>query len=71
MQTELSSDERRIILMALVHPVFRGAVNEHGTPKQVRDVYHALVERLQKDEQLHMALAKSVEPRLVIPRGKK
>jgi hypothetical protein len=68
MQTELTSDERRMIIMALINPVFKAAVHESATPRKVRDIYKVLLDKLKHDEKLHMDLASSISQTIIMPK---
>jgi hypothetical protein len=69
MQVDLTSDERRLILVAITHPIFKAAIQEPATPRQVRLVYRSLLEKMKRDEQLHMDLEQSVGGgKLILPK---
>ena len=68
MQLDLSSDERSLILIALLHPIIKESVQEPATPKKVRDTWKGLIEKLKKDEQLHIDMAQSTGGRLIVPK---
>ena len=57
MNMDLTSAERRLILMALVHKCMRMSIMEPATPRLLRDVYKNLIEKLKHDEKLHESLA--------------
>lgn len=68
MQIDLTSDERRMILVTLTHPVINGLIRDPATPQHVRDIYKGLLLKIKSDEDLHNALAATVQtPRLLIP----
>lgn len=48
--TDLSRDEKLLILMALEHEPFREEMSEPVTPRVVRDMWRGLRDKLKKPE---------------------
>jgi len=52
MQIELNSNERLLLLDALRHPAYKDKVSHPRTKRIIREVYKALIEKLESDELL-------------------
>lgn len=57
MNIDLTSEERRLILISLLHKCIKMSIMEPATPRLVRDTYKNLIEKLKRDERLHMNLS--------------
>ena len=66
MQIDLSSDERKLIILALCCPQIKESIQIPATPRHVRDIWRGLLEKLRRDEKLHNDLAGPTEGRIVL-----
>jgi len=70
MQIDLNSDERRLLLIALLCPQMKDSIQIPATPRRVRDTWKALVEKLKRDEKLHNDLAEPAGGNIILTGGK-
>jgi hypothetical protein len=65
---DLNSEERKLLIVALLHKCVKLSVQEPDTPPEIKATYKQLLQKLQADELLHMEMKTSVQrPRLLIP----